>query len=308
MAKPDLTVIILTFNEEIHIKRAIESVAEIASAIWIVDSYSTDNTISIAETSGARTLKNVFTNQAAQFQWALDHCEIKTTWVMRLDADEYLTSALINELKTELPTIKKDVSGIVLKRQVHFMGKWIRHGGYYPVKLLRIWRPGNAYVEQRWMDEHTVLTEGKSITLKNDFIDDNLNSLSWWTAKHNDYATREAIEILNNVHQFIKTDQFVERPDLTRQAEVKRWYKNNLYLKMPMFIRCFLYFIFRFWIKLGFLDGQKGLVWHFLQGFWYRFLVDAKILQIEWWAKQQNKPVRDIIVEKYDIQLKSIQL
>jgi hypothetical protein len=190
-----------------------------------------------------------------------------------------------------------EVSGIVLKRQVHFMGQWIRHGGYYPTSLLRIWRTGHAMIEQRWMDEHTVLTQGASVTFDHDFVDDNLQSLTWWTQKHNQYATREAIDILNRKYNLKNTDQKL----VAGQASVKRWYKDNLYLKMPLFIRAFLYFQYRYWIRLGILDGKKGLVWHFLQGFWYRFLVDAKILQIEWWAKTEQKHIRTILEEKFNI-------
>lgn len=183
------------------------------------------------------------------------------------------------------------------------MGQWIRHGGYYPVHLLRIWRTGHAVIEQRWMDEHTMLTQGTSITFNSDFVDDNLNSLTWWTAKHNDYATREAIDILNRKYHFISSGE--EETNLTnaKQAETKRWYKDNLYLKLPLFIRAFLYFQYRYWFRLGFLDGKRGLIWHFLQGFWYRFLVDAKILQIEWWAKEEHKSVPRILEEKFNVRL-----
>lgn len=300
---PDITVIILTFNEQIHIGRAICSAREIAKEVIIVDSYSTDNTVNTANDLGARVLQNPFVNQAQQMQWAMDHGDIQTAWIMRLDADEYLTPGLVSEIHERLTELASDVSGIMIKRQVHFMGKWIRHGGYYPIKLLRIWRTGHAKMEQRWMDEHTILIKGKALTFQNDFVDDNLNSLTWWTAKHNDYATREAIDILNKRYKLFTPEDSTELLSSTKQASTKRWYKNNLYLQMPLFIRCFLYFHFRYWIKLGFLDGKRGLVWHFLQAFWYRFLVDAKVLQIEWWAKEEGKNVRYILEEKYGVKL-----
>lgn len=299
----DLTIIILTFNEELHIKRAIESAKRVAREVIIVDSYSTDRTLEIASSMEARILQNPFVNQARQFQWAMEHGSILTGWTMRMDADEYLTEGLVNEITTRLPAMASDISGVILKRQVHFMGQWIRHGGYYPIHLLRIWRTGHAVIEQRWMDEHTVLTQGNSITFSHDFIDDNLNSLSWWTTKHNDYATREAIDVLNRKYAFINTGDVNTRVTNAKQAENKRWYKNNLYLKLPLFFRSFLYFQYRYWIRLGFLDGKRGLVWHFLQGFWYRFLVDAKILQIEWWAKEEQKSVPRILEEKFNVRL-----
>ena len=295
----DLTVVILTYNEELHIRRAIESALLVTNKIIIVDSFSTDKTVDIASNLGANVVQHPFVNQAQQFQWAMDTGKITTGWTMRMDADEYLTDALVQEIASRLPSLEQEISGVVLKRQVHFMGRWIKYGGYYPVQLLRIWRTGHAIIEQRWMDEHTLLTKGTSVTFKHDFIDDNLNSLSWWTSKHNDYATREAIDILIRKYHFEDSSQHHLTLGNAKQAVAKRWYKNNLYLRMPLFLRAFLYFQFRYWIRLGVLDGRKGLVWHFLQAFWYRFLVDAKILQIEWWSKTENKTVKKILEEKF---------
>jgi glycosyltransferase involved in cell wall biosynthesis len=299
----DLTVVILTYNEEIHIRRVIESVSGIAKEIIVVDSFSTDNTVAIASMMGARILQHKFINQANQLQWAIGEGPIRTTWVLRLDADEYLTESLVHELAQKVPDISKDVSGIIFKRRLHFMGKWIRHGGYYPVHMLRMWRHGHAAVEQRWMDEHMVMLQGKTVIFNNDFVDDNQNSFTWWTAKHNDYSTREATEFLNQKYQFLHSAGHPDIKGMAKQTSIKRWYKNNFYYRMPVFLRAFLYFQFRFWIRLGFLDGKKGLVWHFLQGFWYRFLVDAKILQIEWWAKTRNQSIKEVIREKYNVNI-----
>lgn len=298
-SRTGLTVIILTFNEQLHIRRAIESAWEVAEEVIIIDSYSTDHTINIALGLNARVLQNSFVNQAQQFQWAMENGQISTPWTMRLDADEYLTKDLAKEIKDRIPNLGQDISGVILKRQVHFMGQWIKYGGYYPIHLLRIWRTGSAVMEQKWMDEHTLLLSGNSIVFKHDFIDENLNSLTWWTNKHNAYATREAIDILSRKYQFnpeVQTDAMNKE---VKQLGAKRWYKDNLYLRMPLFLRAFLYFQFRFWLKLGFLDGRKGLIWHFLQGFWYRFLVDAKIYQVMWMAKQTNRTIEKVIFEDY---------
>lgn len=300
--KTDLTVIILTFNEELHIQRAIESVMNIASTIWIVDSFSTDRTKDIVNSFGAQFVQHTFVNQATQFQWALDNCSINTEWVMRLDADEYLTNALIEELLVKLKVLPDDISGIVLKRQVHFMGRWIRHGGYYPVELLRIWRHGAIQIEQRWMDEHFILTRGRSVIFNHDIIDDNLNTLSWWTTKHNDYSTREAVDFLRKKYN-LTGNGTPTTTELNQSVRRKRWYKENVYYKLPLLSRSLFYFLYRYIIRLGFMDGKKGFVWHFLQGFWYRFLVDAKVMQIEWWAQKENLPVKTIIEQKFKYKL-----
>lgn len=297
----DITVIILTLNEELHISRVIQSVNPIARKVIIVDSYSSDRTIEIARKLGAEVMQNPFINQAKQFQWAIDNANIETSWIMRMDADEYLTMPLIKEISERLPLLENNISGIVLKRRVHFLGKWIKHGTSYPIHLLRIWRTHHAVVEQRWMDEHINLIKGMSIVFKHDFVDDNLNTLSWWINKHNDYATREAIEILNMKSKFMEINSTGDGTGIARQAYIKRLYKNSVYLKLPLFLRAFLYFIYRYIIRGGFWDGKKGLMWHFLQGCWYRFLVDAKILQIEEWAKQENRSVKETIEDRFKV-------
>ena len=144
------------------------------------------------------------------------------------------------------------------------------------------------------MDEHVKLEQGKTITFENDFVDDNLNNLTWWTNKHNNYATREAIDLLNIKYKFSSADGL--NANLSEaQDKRKRWLKENLYTRLPLFIRPFLYFIYRYIFKLGFLDGIPGLIWHFLQGFWYRFLVDAKIYQIESLARSRKETISKII-------------
>lgn len=295
-----LTIVVLTRNEEKHLPRLLESVRGLDANICIVDSYSDDQTLNIARQAQARIFQNTFVNQAVQFQWALQNCNISTPWVMRMDADEYLTPELLQEIQERLSSLGDDIGGIVLKRQVHFMGKWIRYGGYYPIKLLRIWRNGIGSIEQRWMDEHIVISSGRTIEFKHDLVDDNLNNLTWWTDKHNHYATREAVDLLNRQYHFFAVIEMDSSATGKAQNARKRWYKNNIYTRTPLFIRAFLYFMYRYFILLGFLDGRRGLIWHFLQGFWYRFLVDSKIFQIRRWAKTTGVSVQEIIERRFD--------
>jgi glycosyltransferase involved in cell wall biosynthesis len=276
----------------------VESLVDITDQIFVIDSFSQDDTVEIATSLGARVYQNPWKNHANQFQWALTNCPIETPWVMRMDADEYVTPELAQEIKSSLPNIDELVSGLIIKRQVHFMDRWIKHGGYYPIKLLRIWRNGLGTIEQRWMDEHIVLSEGITQELQHDIVDHNLNNLSWWTEKHNNYATREAVDLLNKEYGFFQEDESLKKG--SGQDGRKRWYKDNLYARSPLFLRAFLYYLFRYFIQLGFLDGRPGLIWHFLQGFWYRFLVDAKIYHIKFLAKKEGTTVAKILSERYD--------
>jgi glycosyltransferase involved in cell wall biosynthesis len=298
----ELTTIILTHNEKLHLERCLRSLVKVSDKICIVDSYSNDETLKIADSYGAEVKQNKWINYAKQFNWGLENFNIDTKWVMRFDADEFLTKELAKEIKEKLPKFEKDITGIVLKRRVYFMNRWIKHGGYYPTNLLRIWRNGKGICEERWMDEHIKITEGKTITFDNDFIDDNLNNLTWWTTKHNNYATREAIDLLNIKYKFLKSESI--NAELSQQQDKrKRWVKENFYTYIPLFLRPFLYFIYRYIFRLGFLDGKAGLIWHFLQGFWYRFLVDAKIYDIERRAKKENKSISEVIKEHYGLEV-----
>lgn len=289
----DLTVIILTFNEELHIERCINSLKGIAKRIIIVDSFSSDLTKQIAINNGADFYQHQWpNNHAIQLNWALDNCLIETKWTMKMDADEYLSEDLINEIQFVLSDNSSNINGIVIPRSVIFKKQLIRFGGWSKFYLLRIWKTGIGRSEERWMDEHIVLNEPPLLlTLKSSIIDENLNSIHWWTNKHNNYARREAVDYLIEKYGLSINDENFES---NRAAKLKRQIKNNFYNILPLFIRVFIYFCFRYIIKLGFLDGKAGLIWHFLQGFWYRFLVDVNIYEIE---KSTN--YNSILIKKY---------
>lgn len=302
--KKKITAVILTFNEGIHIKRCIESISDLVSDIVIVDSFSTDDTQKIANEFKVRFYQNAWVNYAEQFQWALDNGEINTEWVLRIDADEYIENPLKIEIRENLTVVQDDISGFYVRRKYVFLGQWIKHGAMYPIDVLRLWRNGSGRIEQRWMDEHIVLEEGKAIRLKGNIVDDNLNNIGWFISKHNGYATREMIDLLNLKYNFLEFDDSIEQQD-AGQAKYKRWMKKNFYAKLPYFIRPLLYFLYRYFLKLGFLDGVKGFAYHFMQGYWYRSLVDLKILEAESWIAQEQDPekIKSILVKRTTLKL-----
>jgi glycosyltransferase involved in cell wall biosynthesis len=275
-----LAVIILAYNEAPHIERAIRSAQRAAAEVIVVDSFSTDRTVDLARSLGAKALQHAFVTQAQQFQWALDSLPIDAEWVMRLDADEILTPELAEEIRRRLPELPPDVTGVNLKRRHIFLGRWIKHGGRYPLTLLRIWRRGAARVEQRWMDEHMALLHGRAVTFEHDFSDHNLNDLTFFTDKHNKYATREAIDVAMRRYGLAAVDEALTCESDSRQA-AKRWVKERVYNRLPFWLGPLGYFLTRYFIQLGFLDGREGLIYHFLQAFWYRFLVGAKALELD---------------------------
>lgn len=274
-----MTVIILTMNEEKNIKRSVSSVKNIAKRIIVIDSGSTDNTIAIAEACGAEVVKHTpFINYATQFNWGLDNLSINTKWVLRLDADEQVSHELEKEIRDSL--IKHDndkVNGFEVCCRIIFMGKWIRHGGVYPLIIPRIFRYGYGRIESRKMDEHTLI-KGEVLRLQNDLMHYDFKGLHEWIDKHNKYSVRECQDYFERKE--IHGEQL--QGSLTgNQRQRKRFLKNGVYYNLPLFFRAWLYYVYRYYIRLGFLDGKEGKIFCFLQAYWYRFLVDAKIYEIE---------------------------
>jgi glycosyltransferase involved in cell wall biosynthesis len=282
---PSVAVVILTYNESIHLPRALEHVRGFAKEVFVVDSFSTDNTVELATAGGADVLQHPFKNYARQFEWALENAPITADWVMRLDADEIIEPDLAEEIASKLPNLPAEITGVNLNRKTIFQGKFIRHGGRYPLTLLRIWRRGKAHIEDRWMDEHMYLTEGRTVTFKGGFSDHNLLDLTFFTAKHNSYASREALDALSQRLRLFEPQIALTAESTATQAKIKRFFKESLYNRLPFEISASLYFLFRYVIQLGFLDGRAGFMYHVLQGFWYRYLVGAKLREMELAAK-----------------------
>ncbi len=297
----DLTVVILTKDEEIHIRRCIENVLPIAKTIYLVDSYSTDKTLDIAATyPKVRIIQHKWANNhALQFNWALDQLPADTGWVLRLDADEYLLPELVEEIRQKLPTLGEETSGVVLNRRHIFLGKWMKRG-IYPVKLLRIFRYGKGRCEQRLMDEHIQLTQGGIVEFDNDFCDHNLNNLSWFCHKHVNYAVREAADLLDIEYNITGAAQTDGSKEISRQALAKR-NKKHKYARQPLFLRSAAYFFYRYLFKGAFLEGKEGFLFSFIQGWWYRTLVDAKVLEIKRKSGGDPLKIKQILREEYNI-------
>jgi len=288
-----LTVIILTLNEDKHLLRCLRSLNSIADSIIVVDSFSTDNTIQIAKDCGATVMSHEFINQAQQFNWALKQLDNQTEWVLRIDADEYLTPALNLAILNKLSKVKSNINGIYFNRRMSFQGKLIKYGGVFPVPVLRLFRYGYGECENRWMDEHIKVT-GDTEYLRDEIIDDNLNNLTWWTNKHNNYASRQAVDLLNLEYNFNDLNS-IASINLGKKTEKKRWFKEVIYARMPRGFRAVFYFLYRYIVRLGFLDGREGANFHFLQGFWYRYLVDAKVDEVKAYMKKNNVSIETAI-------------
>lgn len=281
MNKNTIAAIILTKDEEKHIVRCLNSLKGICEEIFVIDSYSTDRTVEIAESMGAKVYKNPWKNYATQFNFGVYQCPITAEWIWRIDADEFLEGNIGEAMKKALAQCGDEVNGVYVKKRIDFMQKPLLHGGWYPSYHLKVFRRGHGDCENRWMDEHIRIFDGKTITVEEgNQVDANLNDLTWWTTKHNGYATREMADMLMMEYQMDTKAEEVIPKFWGTEEQRKRWLKIK-YIKSPLFVRPFLNFILRYICKGGFLDGKQGFIWHILQGFWYRYLVDAKIYELK---------------------------
>lgn len=291
MGKAPVSLIILTHNEEVNVERTLQSVRDWVGEILIVDSFSTDRTLELCRQYTDRIVQHAFENQAKQFNWALDNAAPKYPWVMRLDADERVTPELALEISETVPALPEEVTGIYLKRRVYFLGRWIRHGGYYPMWFLRIFRKGTGRYEEI-TEEHILLSTGRSIRFKNDLVDDNRKGVSFWVDKHNHWAIGEMLDLMSYGRGKGPPAGTISPSLFSTQERRRRWLKIHLYARFPILLRAFGYFCHRYLLQLGFLDGKEGLIFHFLQGCWYRFLVDAKIYEARKFGLHQAETAR----------------
>jgi len=299
--KLPISVIIMTYNEERNLRACLESIDNYIDDIIVVDSYSIDKTENIAREYTNKFYQNKFINQAKQFIWTIANTEIKNEWIIRLDADERWTKEGFEELKK---LISDDtVDGIYVKMKIYFMGRFIKHGAFYPNYFLRVYKKSKGAMEDRWMDEH-IKVKGKVVYSNIDVIESNYDrqeNIALWTDKHNGYSTREAVEFLIAKHNLHKIDSVANL--FGNKTERKRWLKENLYFRVPLFLRPLMYFIYRYIFKFGFLDGKEGFIFHTLHAFWYRFLVDTKVYQIEKLAKENNKTIQEVVLDHYGMDI-----
>ena len=276
MSDPSIDLVVLTLNEERNLARCLASVNGLVDSIFVVDSGSTDATVRVAERFNANVVEHPFVNQAQQLNWALENLPIRSDWILRLDADEYLLPALKEELHDAIRSVPDDVSGMYLRRRLIFLGRWIRHGEVYPTWILRAFRTGAAISEEIELNEHMILRHGRGIRLKNDFVNHQDLGLKEWLLKHEAYADRHA-RFLTRLENSVG----MSMPPTLRgtQAQQRRWRERNFYARFPLLLRPLGYFIYRYFIRLGFLDGREGAIFHVLHAFWYRFYIDAKIFE-----------------------------
>ena len=274
-----LTAIILTFNSEETITQVVQSCEGLATRILVVDSFSTDETVSIARSLGCEIVQHAFENYSAQRNWSQKYVQPQPEeWFLHVDSDEVISPELAQSIRAVKSGPSESVDGYLVRRLSYFLGTPIRYGHINPSWHLRLFRADKGCCEDRLYDQH-FLVPGATRRLDGLLIDLQVVSLEKWTAAHNRWSTAEAREVARDQSQ--ETGQGATlsgslRGDIRMK---KRWLKNNIWYRSPLFIRPLFFFLYSYFLRLGFLDGKNGLIYHFLQAFWFRFLVDAKIYE-----------------------------
>lgn len=262
-----LSVVIPIYNEEVHLERVLRSAVEVSDDVCVIDSFSTDGSPEICERFGIRYFNGNFRCFADKMNYALSEIDFKNEWILRLDADEYLTNEFVSEINVFLDGLSRDFCGIHVRRRIYFLGRWLKHGDMYPTTHTRITRANEASYEIRDLDEH-VIVNGKQCLFEHDIVEDPLRPISQWLQKHIGYAVIQAnMELAENpIGSWSK---------LSGKAKAYRFLKECFYEKLPLFLRPFLYFIYRYFFRLGFIDGVPGFLYAVLHAFCYRFFVDV---------------------------------
>ena len=275
-------VILLSFNSEETLGATIKSALEVSDAVYVVDSYSQDGTVALATSLGATVVQHPFEHYGAQRNWAIDNLPILEPWQLHLDADECMDSELVAAIRA-LPD-ETEHSGYFIARYFRFLGRMFRHGGMSPTWHLRLFRTGVGRCEDRRYDQHFLVMSGTTGRLAGAMVDDIRMSLTEWTTRHNRWADGEVAEIDTQI-----TGGRLHPNPHGNPAERKRFLRER-YNRMPLFVRPFALFIYRYIFRLGVLDGTEGLIFWVLQTFWFRFLVDAKLWEKRRAANQLHEP------------------
>jgi glycosyltransferase involved in cell wall biosynthesis len=266
-------VILLSFNSEDTLGATLQSASRLSDEIFVVDSFSKDASVELARSLGASVIQHAFEHYGAQRNWAIDNLPISSSWQLHLDADECMDDHLVSAILA-LPD-DPEHAGYFLPRYLRFLGRVLRHGGMSPTWHLRLFRTGAGRCENRRYDQHFLLCSGSTGQLPGAMIDDVRMPLTEWVARHNRWADNEVAELESQ-----ETSGRI-LPDARGNPVQRKRFLRGKYDQMPLFIRPFVLFIYRYFFRLGFLDGTEGLIFWVLQTFWFRFLVDAKI-----WEKQ----------------------
>ena len=270
-----ISVVILAFNSDATIARTLAPLRLLTDDIHVVDSFSKDDTVEVCRGLGCNVVEHAFTNYAAQRNWAIDNLPLKYGWQLHVDADEELTDELVRAIAA-IDLTQSPADGYIVGRKIVFWGRVLRYGAIATTWHYRLFRTGFGRCEDRLYDQHFV-GSGTSKRINASMLDHQDQTISEWTTRHNRWSDMEATEVMRGGPA---SDQVV-KPDATGSAIERKRHAKKRYYELPLFWRAIAYFLYSYVIKLGFLDGTRGLVFYGLQSGWFRFLVDVKIYEAQ---------------------------
>jgi glycosyltransferase involved in cell wall biosynthesis len=258
-----VSVLILTLNEEINLEACLDSLAW-CDDIVVFDSFSTDRTIEIAKSRGARVIQRTFDNWSAHQNWAVNNIEFKHPWVLYLDADERCPDELRAEV---LAKASKDAVEVAfrIRRKDFYMGRWLKHAQLYPTWFVRLFRPNKIRYER--LVNPVAIVDGEIGSLEAHILHYPFShGVSHWIARHNKYSDMEAVEAMkvNNGQQTPIGKLFSNDPNVRRRA------MKDVFFKLPA--RPLVKFGYYYFWRRGFLDGSPGFTYATLQAIYEYFI------------------------------------
>jgi len=273
-AKTAVSVVVPVKNEIGNIERCLHAAQRIASDIVLIDDLSSDGTQAAAEERGARVLKHEFESFAGQRNWAMENGRLQNEWVLHLDADEVLTPELAAEIHSAIASVSPNVAGFLLCRKMMLNGRWLKHGGTFPVWILRLVRRGRVrYIERGHGEGYEA--DGEIGRLKEPFFHYNFSKgIGEWLDKHNRYSSAEAHASLAELR-----DGCVDWKGLLSTDSVRRRRAlKGLSLRLPL--RPWVKFVYMYFFRMGFLDGMPGLTYCTLQAI-YEYMICLKVRELK---------------------------
>jgi glycosyltransferase involved in cell wall biosynthesis len=278
--KSPLSVLLATRDEEKNLPRSLASVSGLADQLLVLDSSSADRSVEIALAAGAEVHALEYEHARlipSILQWGLDHLPIRNEWILILEADQALSPELQQEIGGLLLAPPPHTHGYYLRRRQIFRGRPIRFGGYGSKRMLKLFRRGRARLDPDEQDTR-VYVEGRVGYLRHPMVEWNRkeDDILFYLGKHLRYADAFAREELRRRRGLA----FQGRARLLGTPDERVLWAKELYRRLPLGLRPLLYFLWRYFVRLGILDGSNGFVFHFLQAFWFRLVVDLRLREL----------------------------
>jgi glycosyltransferase involved in cell wall biosynthesis len=272
-----ISAIVLTYNEEANIEFCLDSVADLYDELILVDSGSTDATVAICKKYTNQVYTHQFVDSASQWNWALKNLPIANEWVLPLDADHRISELLKREIREAVQSGDPTVDGYYGRHKYLFMGCPIR--GFKPYSL-RLFRRSRTHLDDSELVDFRFVVQGRTAKLSGFTYEENRkeSSIDFWIDKHQKFSSRLATEEVLRRSGQVKWNmqpRLLGNPDERVLWMRERWYDS------PLYIRSLVYFFYRYFLRLGFLDGRIGLFYHVMQALWFRLIIDAKITELE---------------------------